>query len=180
MRNALRLVVLVILFFASSCTDAAQQGSVANNEGFTTVAEIDEAAENGVSVKFLLQEDEGGTQYLSAQFTPLKPGYYLYGYELPEEGIKGLGVPTRMKVLSSEGMVAGSQVITDPQSFNLKVEVLDIEMPVYEVGPVTLSLPVEKESDTGQLELELSYMACNKADGTCLPPVRNKKHTLTL
>ncbi len=177
MNSLLRSAILLLALALASCQGS---GEAVHLDGLKDIANLEEFTKNGVRVQFLLQEDVDEKQYITAQFSPLEPGYYLYGAELPEEGIKGLGVPTGFKVLESDGVKSKGQAFADRESQNIDVEFLGIQLPVYEVGPVTLRMPIEVEAEGARLEVQVSYMACRKEDGICLPPVRKKKQTLTI
>lgn len=177
MNSLLRSTIVILALTLVSCQSS---GDAVQVNGLKDIAHLEEFTQNGVVVKFSLQEDAEKQQYLSALFSPVESGYYLYGAELPEEGIKGLGVPTGFKILESNGLKTEGVVFADQASQNLEVTFLGIQLPVYEVGPVTLRMPVEVETKGANLEMEVSYMACRKEDGTCLPPVRKKTLTLTI
>ncbi len=140
MNRISRAVSLILALALLSCQDS---GNTVQLDGLRDIAGLEEFTQNGVHVQFKLQEDAGLQQYLSAIFAPTEPGFYLYGAELPEEGINGLGVPTGFKILNGKGAKQEGELFADQVSKSLHVEFLNIQLPVYEVGPVTLRMPIE-------------------------------------
>ncbi len=179
------VVIVLMIFQGSACEHGAGDSSVSGGDQQGPALEyaksLDEFVQNGAQVNFMLQQDANSQSYLTARFTPMEAGYYFYGNELPVGGIQGLGVPTRLDILSNEGVIINDgEVISDKSSINLKIEYMDVELPVYEPGPVSLSIPVHIETEDAAVEVGISYMLCRKSDGTCLPPVRNKAVKLSL
>lgn len=133
------------------------------------------AAENDVEVKILVVEYSSGQLKLSGTFTPTRRKFYLYGKDLPRDGLNGLGRPTLLEVVKSDSIKVTGPLEADQPVRNVYVEVLDLSFPVYPVGPVTLSLPFELVSNDTlvSLEIAVTYMACSEK--TCLPPVIDKQ-----
>lgn len=185
-----KLIIGVLAIFiwlpVSGCESgskgAASRGQSQDAPAYNHVKSLDEFDQNGARVTFAIEEDLASQTYLTGKFTPMESGYYFYGNELPMGGIQGLGVPTRMDLHSNTDIATnGGDVIVDQASFILKIETLDVELPVYEPGPVTLRIPVNIEGRDGvATEVRVSYMMCRKSDGVCLPPVRNKPVMLSL
>jgi hypothetical protein len=106
-------------------------------------------------------------------FSPRQPGFHLYSIDLPPQGVQGLGIPTAVTVrgaLSATGRPAADAPVHD-----LRIDLLDVDLPVYPDGPVTVTVPVRR-SGHGHPEVLVSYGACSAT--TCLVPVRN--HLVTL
>jgi len=144
---------------------------------FTERAKLTEATENFVRVSVSLEADSDGRPVVRATFTPTEKGLHLYGKDLPEEGVKGFGRPTRLEV-TGDVMKPAGPVFADvsPQDS----EVADVKLPVYAEGPVTLRQPVTISSgDNLTAELLVSYMAC-RTGGECKAPVERKRLELKL
>lgn len=103
-----------------------------------------------------------------ATFRPLRPGFHLYSIDLPRNGIDGLGIPTRLEVRS--GLTATGPLSADKPVRLLQLQGLNVRLPVYPDGPVTVTLPVKRTSGTA--EIAITYGACSA--GTCLAPVIGK------
>ncbi|WP_328557962.1 hypothetical protein [Streptomyces sp. NBC_00358] len=56
---------------------------------------------------------------------------------------------------------------------------LDVGLPVYEDGVVTLELPVRRVEGTDSARVFVTYGACSETAG-CLPPVRDREVPLRL
>ncbi len=57
----------------------------------------------------------------------------------------------------------------------LRIQELHVDLPVYQDGPVTVTVPVHQTGD-GPAEVIVTYAACSAT--TCLPPVCNRLITL--
>ncbi len=66
---------------------------------FTERAELTEVTENFVKVAVSLEVDSAGQSVIRATCTPTEMGLHLYGKDMPEEGVKGVGRPTRLDVI---------------------------------------------------------------------------------
>ena len=127
--------------------------------------------ENDVNVSISLESHSAGNYVLSAKFTP-PDGYHLYSKDLPIHGINGLGRPTLLELpIASQLKALGSlseNVSAEQQYFAPN------ELPVYPLGAVTLSLPVELPSGKNWVndELKITFMACST--NQCKPPVEGK------
>jgi hypothetical protein len=69
-----------------------------------------------------------------------RPGCHLYSINLPPGGVHGLGIPTVVSVRDSL-RVTGSPDADVPAS-HLRIQQLNVELPVYPDGPVTATAPV--------------------------------------
>lgn len=130
--------------------------------------------EGGVTVTVTLEPaGSDRTARLSATFRPDLPGFHLYSTDLPEGGVDGLGVPTRLQ--PGTGMRAAGPVAADRPVYTLRPAGLAAALPVYPDGPVTLSLLVRAPVQT-PAEVELTYAACSV--DSCLYPVISTPVTL--
>ena len=120
--------------------------------------------ENGVSVDVEVSLDADGVGLVEATYTP-EPGWHLYSVDLADDGVDGIGRPTRLDVV---GASAPEPLAVSVEPYLLRVDALDITVPVYPDGPVTLTMAVA-DAD-GPLEVAVSYMACSD-DGGCKIPV---------
>lgn len=136
-------------------------------------------AERDVAVEITLHRDSLGAMSLAARFTPVREGFYLYSTDLPPDGIDGAGRPTRLELVSSPAMTFTGPGVADRTVMQLPYPALGVSFPVYPAGPVTLRRPVKFARD-GQADAELSvtYMTCSSS--LCMPPVENKRFTVTL
>lgn len=129
---------------------------------------------------------------VTAVLTPRTRGFHLYSLALPEGGVDGLGVPTRLTV--SAPLTATGPVTASAAPYGLRLPGLDVTLPVYPDGPVTLHLTAhvtahlagsgadagaDSGAGTGAISARvlLSYGACSSTAG-CRPPVR--AHPLVL
>ncbi|NKZ02413.1 hypothetical protein [Actinomadura latina] len=116
--------------------------------------------ESGVEVSVTVSGSE-----VKAVFRPTRPGFHVYSVDMPDGGVDGLGIPTRVAVRG--GLTASGRVTADKPVRMLDLPSLGVRLPVYPDGPVALSLPVERSGRSG--EVVVSYGACSS--GTCLAPV---------
>lgn len=127
------------------------------------------ATANGVTVTVTLRPGAKGRQELRATFSPRLPGFHLYSVDLPDGGVDGLGIPTRLSV---EGdLIADGTPTADRSVVLLRPAGLPTRLPVYPDGPVTFTLPVRR-TGAGQANVVVSYGACGKS--RCLVPVRDE------
>jgi hypothetical protein len=134
-------------------------------------------SENDVSTKIEVRKNASGQLALLGTFVPTREHFHLYSKDLPEGGLDGLGRPTLLKVISSNGIKSVGSLTSNQPVEAFYIQTLDLSFPVYPDGPVTLSLPFELAAEENPLSMELSvtYMACS--DKTCLPPVIDKRLT---
>jgi hypothetical protein len=149
-----------------------------NSSVFTERAKLTEVTQNSVKVSVSLEADSVGKPVIRATFTPTEPGFHLYSKDMPEDGVKGFGRPTRLQVLGGVIKQAGP-VFSDVSPHDL--EVMDVKIPIYPEGPVTLRQPIEITTGRDDLaaQIEISYMAC-KTGGECKMPVERKRIELKL
>lgn len=164
-RSALLAAAVSIAFVVGGCARPAASEPSADPSG-----SLDDG---GVTVVAVLTRGPDGTRQVRATFRPQQPGYHLYSVDLPPGGVKGLGIPTVVKVGGS--LRATGDPTADVPVANLRIEELAVDLPVYPDGPVSVSLPVRRTGD-GQPEVVVTYGACSAT--TCLPPVRDRSITL--
>jgi hypothetical protein len=114
------------------------------------------------------------TPSVEVTFTPDRPGFHLYSLDLPAEGVDGLGTPTVVRVRA--GATVTGPARADRPVHRLRIDALNVELPVYPDGPVTVALPV-RPTTSRRVELVVTYGACSA--GACLPPVRDRLVVLT-
>jgi Thiol:disulfide interchange protein DsbD, N-terminal len=110
-----------------------------------------------------------------AMFEPLNDGYHLYGPEMPAGGIDGAGRPTLVELADGSAWRATDALAATPATTLQRLPTFDQPFPVFPAGPVTLRLPVER--DTGAagspLAVAVTYMTCSDT-GICLAPVEGR------
>src|SRR4051812_38074881 len=74
---------------------------------FTERAKLAEVTQNFVKVAVSLEADSAGQPVIRATFTPTEQGLHLYSKDMPEEGVNGLGRPTRLDVIAGAIKPAG-------------------------------------------------------------------------
>jgi hypothetical protein len=169
--------LLMVILTAACVSGCDRSRTYAPSSVFTERARLTEITENSVKVGIALEADSAGHPVLRATFTPTQDGLHLYGKDMPEKGVQGYGVPTRLDLVSGALKAAGP-VFSDVRAHDL--EVADVRLPIYPEGPVTLRLPVEISSDSDlTAQVEISYMAC-RTGGECKFPVQRKRLELKL
>ena len=156
------LTVLVLLVSAIGC---AANPAVPASASFT---------ENGVTVSAALA-GTGHERRLSVELRPMRTGFHIYSIDLPDGGIDGLGIPTRLSVRGS--LTALGAPTADRPVRELQLTGLTEQLPVYPDGPVTFVLPVGV-TGTESADVVVSYGACSEAQ--CLVPVHDHVLTLTV
>ena len=131
--------------------------------------------ENGVFTEIQVAEYASGRMKLLGTFTPTREHFHLYSKDLPKGGLNGLGRPTLLEVVSSDGIKSVGSLAANQPTRNLYIDILRTSFPVYPEGPVTLSFFFELASkdNSASMELSVTYMACS--DAKCLPPVIDKR-----
>ncbi|MFD5815914.1 hypothetical protein [Streptomyces sp. NPDC127038] len=155
---------------------AAALTGCAGPAGTTTTASAAPFTIGGVTVTVRAESHDGHLRVL-ADLRPEQPGFHLYSLTLPNGGIDGIGIPTRIR--AEGGLRATGPATTDAKQRVLRPAGLDVSLPVYEDGRVTLELPVRRLEDTESARVFLTYGACSETAG-CLPPVRDHEVTLRL
>lgn len=109
-----------------------------------------------------------------AAYRPTRAGFHVYSVDLPEGGVRGLGIPTRLSVrgrLTATGRATANKPVRP-----LDLPSLGVTLRVYPDGPVTVLLPVRRTGRTA--DIVVSYGACSS--GTCLAPVTDHVTTVAL
>jgi hypothetical protein len=164
MKSPIFLSVLSWIFFVSttlgSCTPVPSMP-----------IQLASFTENYVSVSIYLEHASAGNYLVSATFTP-PDGYHLYSKDMPTHGINGLGRPTFLALTTNSHLREAGELIESVSAQQLYFE--PQELPVYPLGPVTLSLPVELPPGKNWVndELKVTFMACSS--NQCKPPVEGK------
>jgi hypothetical protein len=141
---------------------------------FTVGPQVADFTEHGVRVVVVLESDDQRRPLLRATFTPLEAGFHLYSKDLPMAGVNGIGLPTRMDVPTQASIRPTGPLFTDLAPHDLRIDILNITLPVYPEGPVTLHLPVEfAAGEATTVQLAFTYMAC-QSNGQCQFPVKGK------
>jgi hypothetical protein len=137
------------------------------------VASLASFEEGGVRVEVVLRQTSRAAR-LQVRLAPVEQGFHVYSIDLPDDGVDGLGTPTRVSV--SGGLTSAGRLTAQPEPVTLELPELGVTLPVYPDGPAVLDLPVRVSGPVG--EVRLTYGACSK--GMCLPPVRDRLVTVDL
>jgi hypothetical protein len=130
---------------------------------------------NGVRVTLTLESDPAGREWLSATFAPIENDVHLYSTDLPRDGVAGLGRPTRVDADASSSVQLAGAAVADRQIEHDVIPALNVSVPIYPAGPVTLRFPV-KRSGRGPAVFRVSYMGCGLRG--CLAPVIDRRITI--
>lgn len=140
-----------------------------------------ETVHSDVAVKIEVKKSASGQMELQGTFKPTRENFHLYSKDLPKKGIRGIGRPTLLEVVSSPDTIKWTgELKVDQSPHDIFYQPMNLTLSVYPSGPVTLALPFEWVGNPGAVSLELSmtYMACS--DQTCLSPVMDKHFTVTI
>lgn len=154
-----------VLFAATACESG---GHSATHGRFTA---------GGVAVSVELRRTGRSTVAVTATLRPQRAGFHLYSLSLPEGGVDGLGVPTRVSVAAP--LTATGPATSAERAHDLRIAALGVSLPVYPDGPVTLRLPARLTGSPATARISLSYGACSATQG-CLMPVRDHAVTVHL
>jgi hypothetical protein len=159
---------------AAGCCVLLGAGGCGGEDGARTQGSF---TEGGVHAAVTLERTGAGTLAVTATLTPEQGGFHLYSLGLPDGGVDGLGIPTRLAV--SAPLIATAGVTASARAYDLRPAGLDVALPVYPDGPVTLhlSVGVDGASTPADAHVHLTYGACSSTKG-CLIPVRD--HVVTL
>ncbi|MFB7337508.1 hypothetical protein ACFC00_38755 [Streptomyces adustus] len=144
----------------------------------TSEAIVDAASfsAGGVAVSVRVESRGDGLRVL-ADLRPQQAGFHLYSLDLPDGGVDGIGIPTRIR--AEAALRSAGPATTDAKRRVLRPAGLDVQLPVYEDGRVVLELPVRRVEGPDRARVFLTYGACSERAG-CLPPVRDRAVTLSL
>lgn len=156
-RTAVALCLAAAALLPAGCS-SNRPGTPARTDVTATVAR------NGVQVTAVVSSST-----VRVTYRPQRPGFHLYSSSLPAAGVDGLGVPTLLGVRG--GLRATGPATADRPVRALHLASLDVTLPVYPDGPVTLTLPVARTGPSPAAQVVVSYGACSAA--TCLLPVRD-------
>ena len=129
------------------------------------------STERGVNVSIALERDSTGLVWLAARFAPTLADTHLYASALPDNGIDGIGRPTRLAIVASPELTPLGEAIADrPVEFD-RIDAIGAALAIYPAGPVTLRVPVSLPRGVPSMNalVDVSYMACGPKG--CLPPV---------
>lgn len=154
---------------AGCCVLAAASAGCGGGEVARTRASF---SDGGVRVSVTLERTGAESVEVTATLSPQRAGFHVYSLTLPDGGVDGLGVPTRLTL--SPPLVATAEVTASARPYDLRPAGLDVALPVYPDGAVTLRVParVDAASTPAEVHLHLAYGACSTSKG-CLVPVRD-------
>ena len=138
------------------------------------------STERGVNVSIALERDSAGLVWLAARFAPTFAATHLYASALPDNGIDGIGRPTRLAIVASPGLMPLGEAIADRPVELDRIDALGAALPIYPPGPVTLRVPVSLPRGVPSMNalVDVSYMACGPKG--CLPPVAHKRIAVSI
>jgi hypothetical protein len=123
----------------------------------------------GVRVTARLVQRDGVTS-VETTFIPDESGFHIYSAELPDGGIDGLGIPTTVE--PGDGFASLGPVVPSKPEVQLRIDALDVDLPVYPDGEVRLTQLASTTSVSGRRTVVVSYGACSRK--VCLAPVRDR------
>jgi hypothetical protein len=137
--------------------------------------ELAEFTESYVHVVIELERTGEGRALLETTFTPTEEDAHLYSMDLPEQGIEGIGRPTRVELPEGAFLQAAGDLQESAEaSYNTVADGVPA-MLVYPEGAVTLTLPVllpDEDDLPVNDQVLVTYMACTST--TCHAPVVDK------
>ena len=96
----LRNIIPSTVFVATLLCGCDRGRTYSTSAVFTERAKLAEVTESFVKVAVSLEADSVGQPVIRATFTPTEQGLHLYSKDMPEEGVNGLGRPTRLDVIA--------------------------------------------------------------------------------
>jgi hypothetical protein len=174
-----RLALAILAVAAASCV-AGTAPRPPEDLTYSRWRALTDFTEQGVRVEIVLDEDSLGHMWLAGVYTPTDPDSYLYSAHMPAAGIQGLGRPTLLAVIPPSQVKVLGPVFANQKPHEDRVESLNLTLPVYPAGPVTLRLPIEMPGvgSTSRVTVAVGYMACGPKG--CMPPVERKRLTVNL
>jgi hypothetical protein len=136
--------------------------------------------ENEVGVEVFVERGAAGTLRLGGTFTPLLAQFHVYSKDLPKRGVRGLGRPSLIQIVSPGAIYPAGALEANRPTNDVFIEALNLTLPVYPEGPVTLSLAVRtsRGHESKPTVLSITYAACSER--TCLPPVIDKRISVAI
>ena len=158
------MALLTLIIFFTACAPKA----ILPPDSHLSLAAF---SENSVGVSIALTRDVFGQIFLTATFTP-PPDHHLYSKDIPITGVDGLGRPTLLELSGNSKIQIIGQLIENVPAAMEQFE--SLQLPVYPVGAVTLSLPILLPQGTDWVDdtVVITFMACG--DNGCKPPVMRK------
>ncbi len=89
------------------------------------------STERGVEVSIALERDSAGHVWLAARFAPTLADTHLYASALPENGIDGIGRPTRLAIVASPGLTPLGETSADRPVELDRLDALGAALPIY-------------------------------------------------
>jgi len=112
---------------------------------------------------------------VETRFRPDKRGFHIYSAALPDGGIDGLGIPTRVR--AGAGLASLGPPVASRTEIQLRISALGVELPVYPDGEVVLTQVASTTPSDMRRTVIVSYGACS--DAICLPPVQGQPVDVT-
>ncbi|MBJ6637153.1 hypothetical protein H4K36_02810 [Streptomyces sp. DHE7-1] len=94
----------------------------------------------GVAVSVRV-ESRGNDLRVLADLRPERAGFHVYSLALPDGGVDGIGIPTRIRAAGA--LRPTGPATTEARQRVLRPEGLAVRLPVYRDGQVTLELPCD-------------------------------------
>ena len=179
-RQSMAAIVLLLIGIALAYGLLQSSDRTVPQASFTHWQSLTSFTENGVTADIALERDQAGQIWLAGAFTPTQARFHLYSKDLPGNGLNGLGRPTLLEIVSADGPTTVGPLMANQPTSEYYIEPLGQTFPVYPDGAVTLRRPIELPDSKGTVptELSITYMACSA--GVCLPPVIDKRVTVTI
>jgi hypothetical protein len=175
-RARISVAAVLLALLPAACGVPTRSGSTGSGAAAAAAGPVVATlTEQGVQVELRWSTGAGPAAVLAATFTPVRAGFHLYAVDLPPDGVQGVGRPTRVEV--GGGLVATGPQAADRGVRPLRVAGLDVPVPVYPDGPVTVRVPVRLAAGRPALAW-VSYAACSPL--TCLPPVSHRPVRLAI
>ncbi|MFD0502291.1 hypothetical protein ACFQ0G_03595 [Streptomyces chiangmaiensis] len=123
-------------------------------------------SDGGVAVSVRVESRDDGLRVL-ADLRPERDGFHVYSLTLPDGGIDGIGIPTRIR--TDGALQPTGAATTAARERVVRPEGLDVRLPVYQEGRVTLELPVRRVEGSDRARVFLTYGACSESEGVWRP-----------
>jgi len=174
------LVLLAVSLTGCSSADKLPGASAANPDTLAQFAGLDFSSppvvhhqdDGRVQVELSSAWSDDGRLVVRAVFTPDDPGYHLYGSQMAKTGVQGIGRPTLLEVSGDPIFAEVGPLVWDKNPIEHLDKMLNLVLPLYPDGPVTLYLPLNFQTPPQgptQIPVQLTYMACSKQ--SCYSPI---------